>query len=113
MVELTAEQRDIKMAAQEFAEKEFRDIARELDEKEEFDDRIWKKAAENGFLAVFVPEEYGGQGLGHFEQCLILEEFARVDLRHRSPDRFNLFWRPVYIAQRYRGAEGKVPPACL
>ena len=27
MVELTAEQRDIKMAAQEFAEKEFRDIA--------------------------------------------------------------------------------------
>ncbi len=80
MVELTAEQRDIKMAAQEFAEKEFRDVARQLEEKEEFDDRIWKRAAENGFLAVFVPEEYGGQGLGHFEQCLILEEFARVDL---------------------------------
>lgn len=80
MVELTAEQRDIKMAAQEFAEKEFRDIARELEAKEEFDDEIWKKTAENGFLAVFVPEEYGGQGLGHFEQCLILEEFARVDL---------------------------------
>jgi alkylation response protein AidB-like acyl-CoA dehydrogenase len=80
MVELTAEQRDIKMAAQEFAEKEFRDIARELEAKEEFDDKIWKKTAENGFLAVFVPEEYGGQGLGHFEQCLILEEFASVDL---------------------------------
>jgi len=80
MVELTAEQRDIKMAAQEFAEKEFRDVARELEAKEEFDDKIWKKTAENGFLAVFVPEEYGGQGLGHFEQCLILEEFARVDL---------------------------------
>ena len=40
MVELTAEQRDIKMAAQEFAEKEFRDIARELEAKEEFDERI-------------------------------------------------------------------------
>jgi len=80
MIELTAEQKDIKMAAQEFAEKEFRDIARELEAKEEFDDKIWKKTAENGFLAVFVPEEYGGQGLGHFEQCLILEEFARVDL---------------------------------
>jgi len=80
MVELTAEQKDIKMAAQEFAEKEFREVARELEAKEEFDDKIWKKTAENGFLAVFVPEEYGGQGLGHFEQCLILEEFARVDL---------------------------------
>jgi alkylation response protein AidB-like acyl-CoA dehydrogenase len=68
------------MAAREFAEKEFAEIARELEEKEEFDDRIWKKAAENGFLGVFIPEEYGGQSLGHFEQCLILEEFARVDL---------------------------------
>jgi len=80
MSELTAEQKDIKMAAREFAEKEFRDVARGLDEKEEFDDLLWKKAAENGFLGVFIPEEYGGQGLGHFEQCLILEEFARVDL---------------------------------
>jgi alkylation response protein AidB-like acyl-CoA dehydrogenase len=80
MVELTAEQRDIKNAAREFAEKEFKDIARELEAKQEFDDRIWKKAAENGFLGVFIPEEYGGQGLGHFEQCLILEEFARIDL---------------------------------
>ncbi len=80
MVELTTEQQDIKNAAREFAEKEFRDVARELEAKEEFDDRLWKKAAENGFLGVFIPEEYGGQGLGHFEQCLILEEFSRVDL---------------------------------
>jgi alkylation response protein AidB-like acyl-CoA dehydrogenase len=79
MFELTAEQRDIRQAAREFAEKEFRDIARELDDNERFDDTIWKKAAENGFIGVFIPEKYGGAGLGHFEQCLILEEFARVD----------------------------------
>jgi acyl-CoA dehydrogenase len=79
MVELTGEQRDIKQAAREFAEKEFEEIARELDEKEEFDDRLWKKAAELGFLGVFHEEQYGGAGLGHFEQCLIMEEFARVD----------------------------------
>ncbi|OGP54776.1 MAG: acyl-CoA dehydrogenase [Deltaproteobacteria bacterium RBG_13_52_11] len=79
MVELTSEQRDIKQAAREFAEKEFKEIARELDEKEQFDDRLWKKAAELGFLGVFIEEEYGGAGLGHFEQCLIIEEFARID----------------------------------
>ncbi len=79
MVELTAEQRDIKQAAREFAEKEFKDIARELDAKEQFDDRLWKKAAELGFLGVFIEEEYGGAGLGHLDQCLIIEEFARVD----------------------------------
>ena len=79
MIELTSEQKDIKQAAREFAEKEFPDIARDMDEKEYFDDSIWKKAAELGFLGVFIEEKYGGAGLGHFEQCLIIEEFARMD----------------------------------
>ncbi len=77
---LNKEQMDIQRAAREFAEGEFRAVARELDAKEMFDDRLWKKAAELGFLAVFIPERYGGLGLGYFEQCLIIEEFARVDL---------------------------------
>ncbi|MGE5841692.1 MAG: acyl-CoA dehydrogenase family protein [Deltaproteobacteria bacterium] len=77
---LTREQIDIQKAAREFAEKEFREVARELDAKEMFDDRLWKKAAQLGFLAVFVPEELGGMGLGYLEQCLIVEEFARVNL---------------------------------
>ena len=79
MLELTKEQRDIKRAAREFAEKEFKDIARELDEKEQYDDRLRKKAAALGFIGVFIEEEYGGQGLGNLEQCLIIEEFARID----------------------------------
>lgn len=80
MFTLSKEQLNIQKAAREFAEGEFRDIARELDEKASFDDRLWKTAAELGFLAVFVDEKYEGLGLGFFEQCLIVEEFARVDL---------------------------------
>jgi alkylation response protein AidB-like acyl-CoA dehydrogenase len=79
MFELTAEQRDIRNAAREFAEKEFTDIARELDAGERFEDKLWKKAAELGFLAMFVEEEYGGAGMGHLDQCIVIEEFARVD----------------------------------
>jgi alkylation response protein AidB-like acyl-CoA dehydrogenase len=79
MFELTPEQKDIKQAAREFAEKEFKDIARELDEKEQFDEQLCQKAAELGFIGVFIDEEYGGAGLGNFEQCLIIEEFARID----------------------------------
>lgn len=77
---LTKEQVDIQKAAQEFAEGEFREVARELDAEERFDDALWKKAAELGFLAVFIDEAYGGLGMGYFDQCLINEEFARVDL---------------------------------
>ena len=78
--DLNKEQIDIRKAAREFAEKEFREIRRELDAKEMFDDRLWKKAADLGFLGVFVDEKYGGAGMGYLEQCLIIEEFARVDL---------------------------------
>jgi len=80
MFELTKEQSEIRKAAREFAEGEFTDIARELDEKGCFDDRLWKKAADLGFLAVFIPEKYEGMGMGYLEQCLIVEEFSRVDL---------------------------------
>jgi alkylation response protein AidB-like acyl-CoA dehydrogenase len=80
MLELTKEQMDIQKAAKEFAQGEFSDVARELDEKGAFDDRLWKKAADLGFLAVFIPEKYEGMGMGYLEQCLIVEEFARVDL---------------------------------
>lgn len=77
---LSKEQSDIQKAAREFAEGEFRPIARELDATCHFDDRLWQKAADLGFLGVFLPEKYEGLGLGYIEQCLILEEFARVDL---------------------------------
>ena len=79
MAELTAEQRDIRNAARELAEGEFKEIARELDEKQQFDERLHKKAAELGFLAVFVDEKYGGAGLGYLEHSLICEEFSRID----------------------------------
>jgi alkylation response protein AidB-like acyl-CoA dehydrogenase len=113
MVELTTEQIDIRKAAQEFAEKEFREIARELDDKEEFDDRIWKKAAEQGFLAVFVDEEFGGQGLGHLDQCLILEEFARVDLgiAHQLDSTF-FGAQLIHLIGTREQKEKYLPPVC-
>jgi acyl-CoA dehydrogenase len=78
-MELTSEQKDIKQAAREFAEGEFKERAKEFDEKEEFDLSIWKKACEFGFVGTFIKEEYGGHGLGFFEHSLIAEEFWRID----------------------------------
>jgi len=77
--ELTAIQKDIQQAAREFAEKEFPDVARHCDEKEEFPMAVWKKACELGFVGVFIKEEYGGPGLGFTEYAMIMEQFWRVD----------------------------------
>jgi len=77
---LTNEQKDIAKAAREFAEKEFVERAEEFDREETFDEAIFKKAAELGFVGFFIDEKYGGAGLGILEHCILQEEFADVDL---------------------------------
>ena len=77
--ELTKEQQDIQKAARDFAEGEIRDIARECDMHETFPISLLKKAADLGFIGVFIGEQYGGAGLGFLEHALILEQFWRVD----------------------------------
>ena len=46
----------------DFAQKEVKPIAAEIDEKEEFPAKNVRKMAEIGMLGIPVPEEYGGQG---------------------------------------------------
>jgi acyl-CoA dehydrogenase len=77
--DLTIEQKDIVKAAREFAEKLFPDMAQECDREEKSPKELWQKACELGFVGVFIPEAYGGAGLGFLEHCLINEEFWRVD----------------------------------
>jgi alkylation response protein AidB-like acyl-CoA dehydrogenase len=78
--ELSEEQRDVQRAAREFAQGEFDpDLALELDESGKFPESLWKKAAQLGFIGIHYPEEFGGQGLGLFENLLVIEAFCRVD----------------------------------
>ncbi|MBX5321053.1 MAG: acyl-CoA dehydrogenase family protein [Candidatus Bathyarchaeia archaeon] len=77
---LTDEQIEIKRAAREFAEKEFTpELALEYDQKEEFPMELYRKAANLGFTSMRIPQEYDGQGYGVLEECLVVEEFCRVD----------------------------------
>lgn len=76
---LTKEQKYIQKAAREFAVGEFTSVAREFDLNETFPAEILKKARELDLIGLFIPEEYGGPGLGYFEQALMMEEFWKVD----------------------------------
>jgi alkylation response protein AidB-like acyl-CoA dehydrogenase len=38
------------------------------------DDDLWRELSELGWPGVALPEQYGGQGLGMVEQCLVLDE---------------------------------------
>ena len=77
--DLTKEQKDIQKAAREFALGEFRDVAREFDLNETFPEKIIKKARELDLIGLFIPEAYGGPGLGYLDWAMVLEEFWKVD----------------------------------
>lgn len=77
--ELTNRQKQIRLAAREFAEGELVPIGKECEAKGEFPRDLIKKAAQLGFIGVYIKKEYGGLGLGLFEHAIILEEFWRAE----------------------------------
>jgi acyl-CoA dehydrogenase len=54
-----------------------REYWREHIEEKEFPEEYWQALAEDGWLGVTIPEEYGGEGLGMLEMSIIIEELSR------------------------------------
>lgn len=76
---LTAEQRELRGLAREFAEGEIRPRAAEWDRAGAFDRAVLDQLAELGFLGMLVPDRYGGLGLDAPTYLVVLEELARGD----------------------------------
>ncbi|MBR2793036.1 MAG: acyl-CoA dehydrogenase family protein, partial [Solobacterium sp.] len=62
----------------DFAEKEAKPLAIEVDEKEEFPRETVKKMQKFGFMGIPVPKEYGGQGCDPLTYIMCVEELAKV-----------------------------------
>ncbi len=62
----------------EFAEKEVKPLAQEVDETEIFPRGTVEKMAKNGFLGIPVPKEYGGQGCDPLTYAMCVEELSKV-----------------------------------
>ncbi len=73
---LSDEQKDLRELAHNFAEREIRPVAWELDKEGDWPQEIINKAHEVGLMNTHVPEEYGGPGLDYLSGCLIEEEFS-------------------------------------
>jgi alkylation response protein AidB-like acyl-CoA dehydrogenase len=63
----------------EFADREIRPLAREMDEHAKFDPHLIKKLFELGVMSVEVPESFGGAGGTFFHSVLAVESLSRVD----------------------------------
>ena len=73
------EQNLIANSAREFAEQYVKPFVMEWDESQYFPADVLHKAGEMGFMGIFIPEEYGGSGLGYHEYVAIIEEISKVD----------------------------------
>lgn len=69
----------IRETVRDFAEKEIKPLARELDEKAEFSVELTQKMGEIGLFGMVVDPEYGGHGFDTLSYIIAVEELARVD----------------------------------
>lgn len=81
---LNEEHHIIRKAVRDFAEREIKPLAAELDEKEEFSPELTKKMGEMGLFGMFLPEKYGGHGSDYLSYIIAVEEVARVDGSHAA-----------------------------
>jgi len=78
--ELTEEMKMLKEMAYKFAVAEVGPVSAESDEHEKYLPEIRIKAAENGLVGAWIPEEYGGSGAGILGNTIITEEISKVDM---------------------------------
>ena len=62
----------------EFAEKEVKPLAQEIDEEHRFPRETVDKLAKYGFLGIPVSKEYGGQGCDILTYAMCVEELSKV-----------------------------------
>ena len=77
--QLSEEHQNIRKAVRDFAEREIKPIARELDDEGRFSPEITLKMGELGLLGINTPVDYGGSGMDTLSYIIAVEELARVD----------------------------------
>jgi alkylation response protein AidB-like acyl-CoA dehydrogenase len=75
--ELTEAQRMVRDLAREFAQKEIRPRAQEIDRTDEFPWDLYRRMGELGILGMTLPPEYGGSGADTLSWAIAQEEMAR------------------------------------
>src|ERR1700687_3847221 len=123
---LTDEQKALKAAVYDLCKQYPPEYWRDLDAKREYPDALVNDLTKAGYLAVLIPQEYGGAGLGIMEGALILEEINRSGgnagachaqmyimgtvLRHGSEQQKNLYLPKIATGELRLQAFGVTEP---
>jgi butyryl-CoA dehydrogenase len=112
---MTPDQQALRDAARRFARNELKTVAEEIEHTGIPPSRdLVKRFAEQGFLAINTPEEYGGLGLGNLEALIVLEELAQISAAVAFPV-FEACVGPVRAIERFGSESLKrrvIPRVC-
>lgn len=75
---LSKEQNMIKEMVRDFAQKEIKPLAIELDREGKFSEHLFKRIGELGLLGIPFPEEYSGSGADTISYAIAVEEIGKV-----------------------------------
>ncbi|MCR5595843.1 MAG: acyl-CoA dehydrogenase [Lachnospiraceae bacterium] len=75
---LSKEHDMVRTLFKDFAEKEVKPLAQEIDEQHRFPRETVDKMAKYGFMGIPVPKEYGGQGCDTLAYAMCVEELSKV-----------------------------------
>ncbi len=81
---LSEEHELIRKTVRDFAEREIKPVAAELDEKGEFSLENTARMGELGLFGMCLPEKYGGQNMDTLSYIIAVEELSRVDSSHAA-----------------------------
>jgi len=76
----TEEQDMFRSAAREFAETKIAPKVQEMEETGKVNDEVVKALGEAEMMAITIPEEFGGLGLGYTARLIALEEISRISV---------------------------------
>ena len=78
--ELSETQQTLKKTTRQFlaAECPSPEVRRLMETDTAFDAGLWRKMADQGWMGIIIPEEYGGFGMGLVEMAAMLEEMGRA-----------------------------------
>ena len=79
LFELPEESLQIQSLARDYARSAVLPGAAERDKTHEYPTELIKELGEMGFMGMFIPEQYGGAGMGVLDYVLALEEICYAD----------------------------------
>ncbi len=79
LTSLSEDERLFRDSVYEFANREIRPLARDMDERAKIPQALIERLFALGIMGIEIPEELGGSGAGFFHAVLAVEALSRVD----------------------------------